>query len=128
MLGLSSGLTILSPAGLEWLSARIGPARMEQLMATLKFVRSSPSLSLSHFSGTAASQPRQELPPKPLAIVYVNGELNSQSTSASSELIEMKHFLRTYIHGFPLFRGPPLITILNINTRIHHRHLLGMLC
>ncbi|KAJ5993974.1 hypothetical protein N7451_009698 [Penicillium sp. IBT 35674x] len=52
--------------------ARIGPSRMQQLMAILKFVRSSPSLSLGHFSGTAASQPRRELPPKPLAIVYVN--------------------------------------------------------
>ncbi|KAJ6088812.1 hypothetical protein N7486_009378 [Penicillium sp. IBT 16267x] len=71
-IGLSSGLTILSPAGLEWLSARIGPSRMEQLMTVLKFVRSSPSLSLGHFSGTAASQPRQKLPPKRLAIIYVN--------------------------------------------------------
>lgn len=128
MLGLSSGLTILSPAGLEWLSARIGPSRMEQLMKILKFVRSSPSLSLGHFSGTATSQPRQQLPSKRLATIYVNGELRRRLKHEKSGLIKVKRFSRIYSHGSPLFKDPPLIAILNNITQIHHPHLRGMLC
>lgn len=99
---------------------------MEQLMAILKFVRSSPSISLGQFSGTAASKPRQQLPPKLLANIYVNGEPRHKLTHEASRLIEVKPFSRTYSHGFPSFKNPGLIFTLSNITQIHRPRRLGM--
>ncbi|KAL4738859.1 hypothetical protein BDV11DRAFT_170598 [Aspergillus similis] len=62
---------MFSPASLEWLSRRIGTFRTRQIKTVIDFFRSS-ALSFCPFSTSAGSLPRQELPPKRLAVVYAN--------------------------------------------------------
>ncbi|PWY65393.1 hypothetical protein BO83DRAFT_430407 [Aspergillus eucalypticola CBS 122712] len=77
-IGSSSGLTMFSPAGFEWISARVESPKRERLMALFQFFRSTP-FSFTHIPGLTKSRPRQEPPPKSLAVVYVNAYFETVS-------------------------------------------------